>query len=286
MQDEPLSALADAQTRALLIEEFASLIASAAITTVYVTRWTRGGRPGPRPSGRGAVAPSRAGQGDHPDRAADRGEARGRCRSRREGAAHLVDDPRRGKRGRSGARPCPLRKRPLRKRPSRKWPSSDPSPSAPPASRRKPSPGRGRDAHRPDPRLAGGLLERLHSRTVPALARRGRRRPHARLAVTGELWSDLSASPGALVARLDARHARSASAVGFAIGMFTLGAFPIARARLGAVPDPQDRARAAVHHLVRHRGSLEDRGRWRSASSSRPRSIPIRASTMCSATSS
>jgi NitT/TauT family transport system ATP-binding protein len=34
--DEPLSAL-DAQTRALLIEEFASLIARAGITTVYVT---------------------------------------------------------------------------------------------------------------------------------------------------------------------------------------------------------------------------------------------------------
>ena len=57
LMDEPLSAL-DAQTRDLLLDEFAALITKAGITTIYVTQQSYRGGP-PRPPDRCSVAPPR-----------------------------------------------------------------------------------------------------------------------------------------------------------------------------------------------------------------------------------
>ena len=79
-----------------------------------------------------------------------------------------------------------------------------------------------------------------------------------RLTVSGELWKHLSAS----LARLAIGWIVGTVfgiALGLAVGTVVAAALAGHGGGLGAVPDPEDRAGAAVHHLVRHRRRLEDR---------------------------
>ncbi len=104
--DEPLSAL-DAQTRDLLLEELSRIIITAPHYDDLRHAQSRRGRAAGPPDRR-AVPPARQGARDFADRSAA-GAAR-LCRSgpARNGAASVVDDPRRCGRGRPGAPACGL----------------------------------------------------------------------------------------------------------------------------------------------------------------------------------